>query len=155
MPSPVACPACGADGTAAANDMIARSSPPPVAPRGEPEAFIELDFARTFPHVFWISNVSHDATAPNGFRYKMFAIRREPDRIIELLLLSERTDGFKRKIFHKQAPLNKFAVADEVIRQIEKDKNVTFERFDLSEIRTLDEFRARAIEVGWETARGE
>lgn len=37
MPSPVACPACGADGTAAANEIIAQSlspsSPPSPAPQ--------------------------------------------------------------------------------------------------------------------------
>ncbi|HET7624086.1 MAG TPA: hypothetical protein VFM25_02385 [Verrucomicrobiae bacterium] len=31
MPSPVACPVCGADGTAAANEIIARNMPPPAA----------------------------------------------------------------------------------------------------------------------------
>ena len=29
MPSPIACPVCGADGTAAANQIIAQSLPPP------------------------------------------------------------------------------------------------------------------------------
>jgi hypothetical protein len=32
MPSPVACPVCGADGTAAANELIARNSPPAPPP---------------------------------------------------------------------------------------------------------------------------
>ena len=49
-----------------------------------------------------------------------------------------------------QAPIDKLEAADEVIREIERDKNVCFERFDLSEVRTFDEFRARAIEAGWE-----
>src|SRR3974390_2340038 len=95
--------------------------------RQEPEAFVRLDFARTFPHVFWISSVGFDSEAPNGFRYKMFATRHEPEMIIELLLLREGTDGLKRIVFHMQAPIDKFAATDGVIREIQKDKNVEFE----------------------------
>ena len=123
--------------------------------REEVEAYVRLDFTRTFPHVFWVSTVSYDSEAPDGFRYKMFATRHEPDMTIELLLLREMEDGTKRKVFHMQAPIDKFGATDDVLQQIGKDKNVEFERFDLQDIRTFDEFRSRAVEVGWETAHGE
>ncbi len=121
----------------------------------EPEAYVRLDFTRTFPHVFWISTVSFDSEAPDGFRYKMFATRHEPEMTIELLLLRQMEDGTKRKVFHMQAPIDKFGATGDVIREIEKDKNVEFERFDLHDIRTFDEFRSRAIEIGWEEAHVE
>jgi len=157
MPLAVTCPACGADGTAAANKAMRGSTPPPapVWPCREPDAFVELDFARTFPHAFWVSSVCYDGEAPDGFRFKMYATRREPEMFIELLLLRERANAFKRKVFHKRAPLDRFAATGEVLEQIERDKNVIFERYDLSQIRTLDDFRAVAIELGWETAHGE
>jgi len=121
----------------------------------QPDAFVRLDFARTFPHLLWISSISYDSEAPDGFRYKMFATRHEPEMIIELLLLRETADGRKRKVFHMQATIDKLSTADDVIREIERDKNVCFERFDLSEVRTFDEFRTRAIQIGWEEAHVE
>jgi hypothetical protein len=42
MPSPVACPVCGADGTAAANDFIAQSLPAPAAVAAAPAGVVRL-----------------------------------------------------------------------------------------------------------------
>ena len=119
------------------------------------EAYIRLDFTQTFPHMFWVSTVSYDSEAPDGFRYKMFATRHEPGMVIELLLLRQMEDGRKRQVFHMQAPIDKFAAADGVIRELESSANVSFEQFDFSSIRTFDEFRSKAIEVGWEMGYSE
>jgi len=121
----------------------------------EPEAYVRLDFTHSFPHVFWVSTVSYDSEAPDGFCYKMFGTRHEPDMVIELLLLRQLQDGTKRKVFHMQAPIAQFNSTDDVIRELETSANVSFERFDFSSIRSWDEFRARAIEVGWEAGHSE
>ena len=123
--------------------------------RPEPDAFVRLDFTLTFPHFIWVSSMSYDSEGPAGFLYKMFATRHEPAMIIEVLLLRENVDGQKRKVFHMQAPIDKVGALDDVVREIERDKNVSFERFDLSGVRTLDEFTSKAIEAGWETGHGE
>jgi hypothetical protein len=85
----------------------------------------------------------------------MFAVRREPEMSIDLLLLRETVDGAKREVFRMQAPIDKLGGVYPVIQEIEREKNVAFEEFDLAGIRTFDQFRARAIEIGWEEAHVE
>ena len=112
--------------------------------------FVRLDFIHTFPHVFYVSSIGRDEASPDGFRYKVLTVRREPDMIVELILLRESLDGTKTKVAHMQAPLHKFGATDDMVRQLGQDTSVTFERFDLSALRTFDEFKARAIEIGWD-----
>jgi hypothetical protein len=128
---------------------------PPASGSSEPEAYVRLDFIRTFPHIFWISSVSYDQEAPNGFRYKMFTVRHEPGMNVELILLRERDDGIKRVLAHMQGSMEKFGTTQDIIRELQSSANVEFEQFDLSSIRTFDDFRIHAIEVGWETAHNE
>jgi len=116
----------------------------------EMEGFVRLDFTHTFPHVFWVSSVGCDEQSPDGFRYKVLTMRREPDMTIELMLLREALDGTKIKVAHMQAPLDKFGATDDMVQQLGRDTSVTFERFDLSALRTFDKFKARAIEIGWD-----
>ena len=125
------------------------------AEKREPDAFVRLDFTRTFPHVIWVSSVSYDREAPEGFRYKLFATRQEPEMIIDLLLLRHLEDGTKQQILHMQAPIAKFGTTDDVIRELEQSANVSFERFDLADIRNFEQFRSKAIEVGWEIGHSE
>jgi hypothetical protein len=121
----------------------------------EPEGYARLDFTRTFPHVFWVSSVGYDNRSPEGFRYKVFSVRHEPDMTVELILLRESVNGAKTKVSHMQAPIDKFSATDAMVRQLGQDTSVTFERFDLRETRTFEEFRAKAIEIGWEAAHNE
>ena len=116
----------------------------------EMDGFVRLDFTHTFPHVFWISTFGHNEQSPGGFRYKVLTMRREPDMTIELLLLRESSDGTKTKVAHMQTPLDKFGATDDMVRKLGRDTSVTFERFDLSTLRTFDEFKVRAIEIGWD-----
>ena len=74
-----------------------------------------------------------------------------PELVIELLLLRQTEDGTKKKVLHMEAPLDRFRTTVNVIRELESNANVSFERFDFSAIRTFDEFQSRAIEAGWET----
>jgi hypothetical protein len=160
MPVPVACPTCGRDGTAAANAVIARSlaAPAPSAPaapaQGEgsqPEGLVDLDFVSTFPQVFWVSSVGRDAKAPRGFRYKLLTMRREPEMDIDIIFLREMVDGKKEVLSAKRGPLSTFGMLNGTVEQLGKDKEMTFERFDFSNVRSFEEFRARALEAGWES----
>ena len=137
---------------AAARALAQKPGMKPASQPAEPHTSVRLDFTSTFPHVFWVSSVSYDSESPGGFRYKMFAVRREPEMSIELLLLRETLDGPKREVFRMQASMDKFGDVYPVIQEIERDKNVAFEEFVLDRIRTFDDFRARAIEIGWEEA---
>lgn len=121
----------------------------------EPWAYVRLDFKRTFPHVFWVSSASYDAEAPDGFCYKLFTMRHEPEMIIELLLLRQMENGTKRKVIHVEAPIDKFGTTQDIIRELEQSANVVFERFDLMNIRTWDDFRSKADEVGWDAGHCE
>src|SRR5690349_8585090 len=85
MPSPVACPTCGRDGTAAANGQIGKAlsqTAPAADPSrsarepGQPEGIVNFDFVSTFPQVFWASTIAKDAKAPQGFRYKVLTMRK-------------------------------------------------------------------------------
>ena len=160
MPVPVACPTCGRDGTLAANEAIAATlaaAPPPPTPvprqqaAAGPDGFLNLDFVSTFPHVIWVSSVGRDTKAPQGFRYKLLTMRKEPDMTIDIIFLRETVDGRKDVLSAKRGPLSTFGMLDGVVEQLGRDKQVTFERFDLSQVRSLDEFRTRALEAGWET----
>ena len=121
----------------------------------EPEGYARLDFIRTFPHVFWVSSIGYDERSPKGFRYKVLTMRHEPEMLIELILLRESVSGKKTKVTHMQAPIDRFGVTEDMVRQLGQDQSVSFERFDLTDIRTFDEFRARVIEIGWDAAQNE
>jgi len=121
----------------------------------EPEGYARLDFTRAFPHVFWVSSIGYDERSPKGFRYKVLTMRHEPEMLIELILLRESVSGKKTKVTHMQAPIDRFGVTEDMVRQLGQDQSVSFERFDLTDIHTFDEFRARAIEIGWDAAQNE
>jgi hypothetical protein len=51
MPAPVACPVCGADGTAAANDFLAQSLPPPLVAAAAPAGAVRVRGLAAAPSV--------------------------------------------------------------------------------------------------------
>jgi len=112
--------------------------------------FVRLDFMRTFPHVFWVSSIGRDERSSESCRYKVFTVRHEPEMNIEVLLLRESLDGNKTILAHLRAPLDKFAGTEDMVRRLGQETSVIFDRFDLSSIRTFDEFKPRAIEIGWD-----
>lgn len=119
------------------------------------DAFVRFDFVCTYAHTVWVSTVSYDRGSPDGFRYKMFAVRREPEMTIELVLLLEAADGLKRQVFRVEAQIEKLDGADQMLKGLEQDMNVEFQRFDSSGVRSQDELRARAIEVGCDICHSE
>jgi hypothetical protein len=121
----------------------------------EPDGYVRLDFTHTFPHVVWVSSIGYDERSPEGFRYKALTMRHEPEMIVELVLLRESINGTKTIVTNARGSIDKFAAIDEMIRQLGEGQSVTFTRFDLSDLRTPDDFSARAIEIGWEPASSE
>jgi hypothetical protein len=121
-----------------------KREPPPE--RG----FVHFDFESTFPHVFWTSNWGVDDEFPDGIRYKVFSVRREPDGDFEVVLLHELRDGTKEQRLRWLVPPGELAKHDGVIRMLEQKFSVRFERADLSDVRTLEELETRARQLGWE-----
>jgi hypothetical protein len=64
----------------------------------EPQGFVHIDFEKTFPQVFWTSNWGEDADCPEGFRYKVFSVRKEPASDFEVVLVHELRDGSKTEV---------------------------------------------------------
>jgi hypothetical protein len=125
---------------------------PPSAAKGV-DSFTFLDFKRTFPHTFCISTITFDRDDPTGFRYKVFVVRREAENLIELHVLrqSEET-GLKREVIHAEGPLSDASPTDQLLNELQREKNVEFERFNFSNIRTFDEFKLKAIELRWDAS---
>jgi hypothetical protein len=118
----------------------------------EPEGFLELDFERTFPHVFWTSSWCTDDEYPNGFRYNVLSIRIEPAGHFEVVLLHETREGGKTEMKHWSLPAASFGASAEIIGMLEEEFGVTFERVDMSQVRTCEEFEARAKQMGWQVS---
>jgi hypothetical protein len=114
--------------------------------------FFQLDFVRTFPHLFWTSGWGHDQEFPNGFRYKVLSVREEPSGDFQIALIRELRDGTKEEMQRFSAPHDKFAASEDLIRMLEQDLAIKFDRVDLSAVRTFEEFQAKSRAIGWEVS---
>ena len=108
---------------------------------------VHLDFEQTFPHVFWTSG--WDA---NGFRYKVLSVRHEPDGAFEVVLLHEARDGSKTELQRWSVPADKFGASADMIQMLEQKFSVTFDRVDMTSIRTFEDFETRSREIGWQVS---
>ena len=116
---------------------------------GQP-GIVKLDFARYFPHKFWISDWSEDDEYPEGFRYKVLGVRDEEEQAVELVLLLEERNGSKQEV-HRA--LVKVAAADGYARVfvdgLEEEHGLDFEEQDFTAVRTAEEFDRAAAAYGW------
>ena len=103
----------------------------------EPRGFVHVDFERTFPHVFWTSGWGQESEFPDGFRYKVFSVRQEPSGDFEVVLLQELRDRTKTEMPRWSVPSDKFDARTEMIQRLEEQFGVTFDRVDMSSIRTF------------------
>jgi hypothetical protein len=109
-----------------------------------------VDFKDTFPHMVWVSSEGRDAEYPAGFRYKLLSVRSGDSRTVEFALVRELTGGDKIVALHAKGPLSKFNdAANGIVDDFSSLFSITFEKFDLSEIRTFEDFEARTKELGW------
>src|SRR5262245_9662853 len=98
----------------------------------EPRGFVHIDFEHTFPHVFWTSGWVQDSEFPDGFRYKVFSVRHEPSGDFEVVLLQESRDGRKTEMQRWSVPADSFDASADMIRMLEEQFGVTFDRVDMS-----------------------
>ena len=125
---------------------------PPEDEQPEDGGLIQLDFEQTFPHVFWTSGWGTDGEYPDGFRYKVLSMRREPSGDFEVVLVHESRDGYKTEMQHWSVPAGSFDASAEMIQMLEQEFGVTFDRVDMSDVRTFEEFEARSRQIGWEVS---
>jgi hypothetical protein len=116
---------------------------------GQP-GIVKLDFARYFPHKFWISDWSEDDEYPEGFRYKVLGVRDEEEQAVELVLLLEERNGSKQEV-HRA--LVKVAAADGYARVfvdgLEEEHGLDFEEQDFTAVRTAEQFDRAVTTYGW------
>lgn len=119
----------------------------------EPQGLIHLDFEQTFPHIFWTSGWMQDSEYPEGCRYKVLSMRREPNGDIEVVLVQEARDGTKMVLQRLSVAFDDFAAsAADFIQMLEERLGVTFDRVDMTSVRTPEEFEAKSRQIGWEVS---
>jgi hypothetical protein len=121
-----------------------------MAESSQQPGFVKIDFARYFPHKFWISDWSEDDQYPDGFRYKVLGVRDEGQQVVELVLLLEAQSGEKQEMHRVQV---KMAAADGYARVfvdgLSEEHGLDFEEQDFTGARTAEEFDKAVAAYGW------
>ena len=114
------------------------------------ESKAAIDFKTWFPHKGWLSSWSRDELYPQGFRYKLLAMRPEPRGLVEMLLVLEDAAGSHKEEARVHATAHAVdARAATFTEGLGKHYGITFEDVDLSQVRTEDELIASLKVVGW------
>jgi hypothetical protein len=112
-----------------------------------------IDFESYFPWLVWISSEGHDSEYPSGFRYKLISIRTADSSTIEFALVRQLTDGTKIIAIHAKGPLSKFDESSaRVLETMSRSVNVTFQRFDLRDVKDLASLNDKIREYGWDSS---
>ena len=114
------------------------------------ESAAAIDFETWFPHKAWLSSWSKDELYPQGFRYKLLAMRPEPRGLLEMMLVLE--DGAGSHKEEARVHVTAHAVdarATTFTEDLGNHYGITFKTFDLSQVRTEDELLDRLKAVGW------
>jgi hypothetical protein len=112
----------------------------------------ELDFKRFFPYMVAVSEIQKDVTFPDGFQYKFITVKDEEDKAIFLALV--RREGSSRlvRLYVAKGPLENAEASMRGRVQSFGDKlKLKFEVIDLKDVRTSEEFKTKAENLGWET----
>ena len=118
------------------------------APQGE--GLLSFDFDTRFPHRFWISDWTSDASYPDGFRYKLLSGRDTASDDIEFLIVVEAVNGAKTILKHYDVTASAFdRTARTFVEGLAEEHRLDFRLLDLSEVRTPEEFERRVTEAGW------
>jgi hypothetical protein len=117
-----------------------------------PPILLEFDFEKVYPYKFWVSTWLKDSEYPEGFRYKLLSAKHEEDDGIQLIVLLEKPDGYKKIFVNALYETGKFgSVAQTFVEKLKATHKLTFEEYDLSNIKTLDEFGELAKKHGWQS----
>jgi hypothetical protein len=110
-----------------------------------------VDFKQWFPWLVWVSSEGHDAEYPDGFIYKVLSERDADSKLVDFVLVRQLHDGSKIVAIHAKGPLDKFdATASAMVEHLGKPLGITFQRFDLRDVKTLEDLRERARSFGWD-----
>ena len=113
-----------------------------------------VDFVDVYPHLIWVSTEGRDAEYPQGFRYKLVSVRREVSQAVEFVLIREVTGGTKVVAIHATGPASKFEETTKgVLERLGAKLGISFERYDLRDVRSFEQFRAKVSAFGWEPER--
>jgi len=112
-----------------------------------------IDFASHFPWLVWVSSEGHDSEYPSGFRYKLISVRTADSSTVEFALVRQLTDGTKIVAIHAKGPLSKFDESStRLLETMSRSVNVTFQRFDLRDVRDLAGLNNKIREYGWDAS---
>ena len=111
-----------------------------------------IDFKDTFPWKVWVSSEGHDAEYPSGFRYKLLSVRSADSQTVEFVLVREVPPGKKIIALHAKGPLARFdEAAAKLLDTFAQKFNITFQKFDLTDVHNFEEFQTRARGLGWDS----
>ena len=119
------------------------------------QGFQTIDFVRAFPHVCWVSAWGQDDAFPQGYCYKVLSHRLEPEHMVEVILLRELRDGTKSEVARLRGAVGNFAAIDQAVAKLGFVLSVSFERFDMTDCRTAEEYKTKAAKLGWEVVNEE
>lgn len=115
-----------------------------------PKAFVELDFKNVFPHKNWISSWAKDEHYPDGFRYKLFAVRIVDEDKYEMILILEKANGDKEEMSRfKISPTALGGTCKIFTEGLIKEHGIDLEVQDMSDVKTLEEYDKRVKSYGW------
>jgi hypothetical protein len=117
---------------------------------GETVAYVAFDFARRFPHKFWVSSWAKDDQYPEGFRYKLLSVHPEPEGLIEFVVLLEQRSGEKTELKRLEVSPSAFNRTANIFTEgLAEEYKIQFEELDASQVRTESQFREVALAAGW------
>jgi len=116
----------------------------------EAAGFQHIDFITTFPFIDWVSEWGADESYPEGFRYKVVSVLREPETTTEFVLIRELRDGTKAELSRFTGAADRMSAVEEAIRRLGQQLSIRFQRFDMRAYRTFAAYKERAIELGWD-----
>jgi hypothetical protein len=109
-----------------------------------------IDFQRYFPHITAVSEEKVMKDFPDGVQYKFLTVRDAIDNSIVVALT--RKEGKERlvRVFLARGPIEgSEETLKKTVAKFSGTLGVSFEFIDLREIRTFEEFEARARDLGW------
>jgi hypothetical protein len=114
------------------------------------DGLLNFDFREVFPHKFWISEWSSDSQYPGGFQYKLMSARREPENVINFLVVLQQRSGDKEVLSNLNIRGSVFdQVAADFVDGLAKEHGLDFEQQDFSLCRTSESFDEEAVRRGW------
>ena len=114
------------------------------------ESGAAIDFETWFPHKAWLSSWSKDELYPQGFRYKLLAMRPEPRGLLEMMLVLEDGAGSHKEEARVHASAHALDTRAATFTEgLGKHYRITFRELDLSHVRTESELIDRLKALGW------